>query len=258
MSYFKISTLFSISWLFYFFFHHIDCHFTILTPVRSRELQALPFSNEHFYPIEGGNTLRTVKNCLSFPKGEVANGQAGQTLTLKYLIGNGASHVGMCTAELYNSDTSQKIQDIGSLNNCMSKYQAMQVKLPDQACPHCVIRVKVIATHIPWAPETYDSCMDISISGSTRNPYAYDSSVGIPKDTPSYEVPSSPSPIYANYDPIDSSSNTCSLKKPYRCEKGGKSMYECVHETWLHRPLAPGTLCKLDQQGNLQIKSQVA
>lgn len=139
-----------------------SAHFTLHG---SRE-QAAINHNERFWPIRGGNTLRQIKDCLQFPPTSPRQLTPGSTVRLPFEIGGGASHVGMCTAELINPVTGHTVQ-IGTENNCVSRNQAMTITLPNCVhCSRCVVKVKVHATHIPTAPENYDSCVDVTFSSA--------------------------------------------------------------------------------------------
>jgi hypothetical protein len=165
-----------------------SAHFTLMSPAPSREKQAYPSSNERFWPITGGGQLRPKLDCLQYPRGQVATAQPGQSLRLGFEIGNHASHVGLCTASLIDLG-SGAVTDLGSESDCVSKQQAMDVKLPTKTCANCV------ATHLgAQSPEGYDSCVDVNIGGGSGGAGAgAGADAGAGAGTDKSQVDSSPS-----------------------------------------------------------------
>ncbi|KAI9136696.1 hypothetical protein BKA69DRAFT_109016 [Paraphysoderma sedebokerense] len=163
-----------------------QAHFTL---VGSRE-QAKWQDNQRFWPIGGGATLRPVLNCLSLPASSPRSAAPSASLSLPFEIGNGASHVGNCKASLYDRKTGKLVNDLGSINNCVSNGQVYNAQLPaNPGCSECVIKVEVHAVHIPTAPEDYDSCIDINISGGGSS-----GSSDAPAQQPSSATPAAPAP----------------------------------------------------------------
>lgn len=144
----------------------VSAHFTL---TGSREGVAFPSDNRRFWPIAGGGVLRPVLDCLQFPPNSSPRTlQAGSSVRLPFEIGNGARHVGLCQATLINRDTGATTS-LGSQPDCVNRQDAMDVQIPATAtCTNCVIKVKVVATHLGAAfPEDYDSCLDVSVTGGT-------------------------------------------------------------------------------------------
>jgi hypothetical protein len=113
-----------------------------------------------------GGELRPILDCLSIPARPVTPLAPGSQQSLAYEIGNGASHVGPCTAVLINLDSNQQTP-LPDVTNCVSNLKAYPFTVPNVSCPKCVIKVSVRAEHLgPNNPEFYDSCLDVSIGGS--------------------------------------------------------------------------------------------
>ncbi|KAI9184219.1 hypothetical protein H9P43_003272 [Blastocladiella emersonii ATCC 22665] len=182
-----------------------DAHFTLNSPGPSRESLQYPGSNERFFPYAGGNTLRSIPDCLSMranPNPPTVT--AGTAQVVGFEIGNGAHHVGPCTAELIDPATGASTP-LGSEANCVSLRQAMTVQLPPTTtCVDCVIKVSVKATHLSEAnPEFYSSCLDVKVTGGagaapaapSRN--VLDTPAPVPENpvpAPSAPVPENPAP----------------------------------------------------------------
>ncbi|KAI9136701.1 hypothetical protein BKA69DRAFT_1128888 [Paraphysoderma sedebokerense] len=122
-----------------------------------------------YYPIGGGNVLRPGNSdCLSLPSSSSRSVAAGSTLSLPFMIGNGAAHVGPCKAGLYDRKSGQLVNDLGSMEDCVAKGATFNAQIPSNpGCQECVVKVEVTAMHIPTNPEYYDSCVDVDISGGS-------------------------------------------------------------------------------------------
>ena len=129
--------------------------------IGSRE-QSTYADNQRFYPVSGGATLRPVNDCMKLKAVAPKSIQPGSN-TFAYEIGNGASHVGLCSAFLEDSG---KETFLNTQADCISKYKAMTVDIPNVKCDSCTLKIKVAANHQISTIENYDSCLDISISGS--------------------------------------------------------------------------------------------
>ncbi|ORZ31492.1 hypothetical protein BCR44DRAFT_1442149 [Catenaria anguillulae PL171] len=192
--------------------------------------------------------------------------QAGSSVTLGFEIGNGARHVGPCTAQLVDLSTG-RTQDIGSEADCVNKRDAMTVKLPSQTCTNCVIKVKVTATHLGASnPEFYDSCMDVNISGGSgggngggnggggSNPAPAPPTAPTPTQQPpanpgrqARPTPTNAAPQRPGRDQLDGSNGDangpCQVGQ-MKCGPGGNSILMCdPSNKFVSIPTAGGTKC---------------
>ena len=169
-------------------------HFTM---IGSREQATWP-GNERFWPIANSATLRPVDDCLKLKAVTPKAIQPGSN-TFQYESGNGASHTGMCSAFLEDNG---KETALNTEINCISLHQAMAVDIPNVKCDSCTLKIKMAANHLVTTIEYYDSCLDISISGSgtatgataaTASAVPTDpvpaNTAGIPQETPASLVP---------------------------------------------------------------------
>eukprot|EP00835_Amoeboradix_gromovi_P000837 NODE_31_length_32452_cov_0.352672.p17 type:complete len:239 gc:universal NODE_31_length_32452_cov_0.352672:32087-31371(-) len=161
----------------------ICSHFTM---VGSREEAKWPYSNERFWPVGGGATLRSVLDCNDLPAVAPKSIRPGVNV-FPFEIGNHASHVGLCSAYLREGG---KDIALNQESNCISTNQAMSVDIPNVKCDHCVLIIKVAAAHLgPQAIEDYQSCLDVNISGNS-SPAKYKSNIPVAAP-PSPVIPSS-------------------------------------------------------------------
>eukprot|EP00835_Amoeboradix_gromovi_P000296 NODE_10_length_47437_cov_0.363429.p14 type:complete len:295 gc:universal NODE_10_length_47437_cov_0.363429:19904-20788(+) len=142
----------------------VAAHFTL---IGSREQAKWPASNERFWPINGGATLRSVDDCLKLPASKPTVVPSGP-YTIHWEIGNGAHHVGMCEAYLIDTKSGAS-EKIGEEDNCVSTKQALTVDLSKHSCTSCVIKATVAADHLVTSIENYDSCMDVTFDGSASS-----------------------------------------------------------------------------------------
>ncbi|KAI9183906.1 hypothetical protein H9P43_002974 [Blastocladiella emersonii ATCC 22665] len=252
-----------------------DAHFTLQSPVASREKQEYPNDNRRYWPIAGGSTLRPVLDCLKLPRRQVATLAAGSTQVFGFEIGNNARHVGPCTAQLINLKTGAT-QDIGKEENCVNRRDAMTVKLPSTTCDECVVKIKVTATHLGANfPEFYDSCVDVKLTGGSGTAPGPNPPAPVPTDVDPAPSPSpSPrpnprprpprptatrNPGKGQQDPTPTSApipqppsnggngdnGSCSAANHGQmvCGAGGKTIRQCVFDKWVDIPVAAGTKC---------------
>jgi hypothetical protein len=183
-------------------------HFTLQG---SRE-QAFYPDNRRFWPIAVGSqpgvppngVLRPIRDCASLPIKTVFQFAPNSLQQLRFEIGNGANHVGMCTATInINGQTTKS----SSEDNCVSKPGSfMNVAIPNYPVGTSgYIKMKVTAVHIPTAPEYYDSCIDFVIVGSS-------SSVPIaptPKPAPKPAPMPAPMPVVVAPESYTKSNSLC-------------------------------------------------
>ena len=144
----------------------LEAHFTLFG---SREQAKWPAVNQRFWPISGGATLRPDNSdCLQLPPAKPVPVPSGP-FTIQWEIGNGAHHVGQCTAYLIDTKTGAS-ETIGSEKDCVSLTQSLKVDLSKHSCTSCVIKATVAAAHLgPSAIENYDSCLDVVFSSSASD-----------------------------------------------------------------------------------------
>ena len=163
--------------------------FTHFTMSGSREMATYP-DNVHFWPISGpsGTSLRPDGNCMTLKSVPSKSVQPG-SVTFPFIIGNGASHIGLCSAFLEENGKETHLND---QQDCISKFQAMTVDIPNIKCNNCVLKIKVAADHLgPTIIENYDSCLDITIGDS--NPTTTTQVLANAVATPSFnENPTTP------------------------------------------------------------------
>ena len=128
------------------------CHHTM---VGSREQAVYP-GPSRFDPISGGIYLRPDKDCFQLKKNGVKIVQPGMQ-DFKYEIGGNDTRSGLCKAMLIRSD--EKVVKLNQQQDCISRFQAMRVDIPEMDCTGCVLRLVVEAS----ANEIFDSCMDVTI-----------------------------------------------------------------------------------------------
>ena len=161
------------------YFQVVYTHFTM---IGSRE-QATWTGNQKFWPVDGGATLRPVNDCMQLQAVAPKAVQPGSN-TFPYEIGNGASHIGLCSAFL---EEAGKETPLNTELDCISNKQAMTVDIPNVNCDRCTLKIKVAANHQVTTIENYDSCLDISVSGteSTIGPNALEADTAETLETPS-------------------------------------------------------------------------
>lgn len=212
-------------------------HFTLQG---SREQQALK-TDERFWPILGGNTLRGIKDCILFPITKIT--QISGVKTLPFEIGAGASHVGMCTAEILDLK-GNLVQTLNSQLNCVSGPKAMTVNLPMMECSHCILKVKVTATHRgPGLEEYFDSCLDVEIhvkNQPNQQPLQRES---IPDVIPQPTLPTTTTTAKTTK---NSRRKTCSKDNHGQrtCSLDKKQILVCDWTRWIKMDVASGTLCQ--------------
>ncbi|ORZ33806.1 hypothetical protein BCR44DRAFT_1514496 [Catenaria anguillulae PL171] len=198
----------------------VNAHFTLQSPVPSREKVAFPNDNRRFFPIGPAKLVPALAAGRAM--------QAGSTVTLGFEIGNGARHVGPCTAELINLSTGAS-QSIGSEADCVNKRDAMTVKLPTQTCTNCVIKVKVTATHL-----------------GANNPEFYDSSCSA-RSSPDTADATRPALAARNAPPgrgqQDGNAGGACQPGEMKCGAGGQSILTCSNGAFVTMAVAPGTKC---------------
>lgn len=149
-------------------------HFTLSG---SREQSAYAGSDERFWPIAGGNTLRSTTNCLDLPAIDPVD--VSGTYTARFEIGNGASHIGLCKAFLVNPETGAS-EEVAEEDNCVSISASLDVDLSGKSCSGCVLRITVAADHMVTTIEDYDSCIDVNVGGGQQEVAAVEAQVATP------------------------------------------------------------------------------
>ncbi|KAI9223430.1 hypothetical protein BC828DRAFT_375946 [Blastocladiella britannica] len=228
-----------------------NAHFTLQSPVASREKTKYPSDNRRFFPIAGGNTLRPELDCLTLPKGPKARVQAGAQQVFGFEIGNFAKHVGPCTAFLINPATGTTTK-IGDQADCVNKFEAMTVQMPSTTCTDCVVKIKVSATHISAAnPEFYDSCMDVDVVGGSAGGNTGGNNGGgskpkprpTPTAAPPAPAPAPPAPTATTPGKSQNDGSAACTPGQMVCGAGGKTIRQCAFGKFVDMPVAPGTKC---------------
>ncbi|KAI9142554.1 hypothetical protein BKA69DRAFT_1066960 [Paraphysoderma sedebokerense] len=191
-----------------------SAHFTLFN---SRESLIKSPANARFWPVGGAGEHRPGPNdCLALSPNSPRSVSAGSTLALNFEIGNSAAHVGPCKGGLYDRQTKTLVNDLGTIENCVSSGAVFNAKIPSNpGCSECVIKVEVKAMHNPSTPEFYDSCVDVNIGGGAGGSYGsipQPAKVSSPIPSSSYSAsPSSSSPIASASQKAPDSTSAASL-----------------------------------------------
>jgi hypothetical protein len=239
-------------------------HFTM---VGSREAMTYQ-DNRRFWPIGPSNlpTLRPLTDCLLYKPTPLKALSAGSSVRFPFEIGNGARHVGQCTADLYNGDGTMRLPNFATQQDCIHQFDAMDLVIPSVNCPSCVIKIKVTAVHLgPEKPEFYDSCIDVAISGGgketspvsptpqpTGNPQVPppEPPTGtIPGPLPTQTTSPTPSPPRSGSNP----SGPCDSTGDAVCDCKDSTMYYICSGSWQPMRVAPGTKCVNGPENGIEL-----